>query len=94
VHLGNLDQPLAAKVLRHPHRVAAQLGQMIRKPLPSEDRARGRFQRALRAFQHKHVVGLAARFKDASHHCNEEHRADGAGTGAMLGAEIGTEPAM
>ena len=55
-------------------------------------RAGGRFQRALRPFEDRHVVGLAARLEDAGDHRDQEHAADAAMVFGVFGAEIGREP--
>jgi hypothetical protein len=66
VHFGDFDQPLAAQVLRH-ILAARDVGQAVRKIVARKHGACGRFQLALRPFEHQHVVGFASRLKDARH---------------------------
>ena len=55
---------------------APNVWQVVGKPLTAEDAARRRFQRSLRTFDHRQVVGLAPRLKDARDHADHKHFAN------------------
>ena len=70
-------------------------GRVVAEPFSGEDGADLALGLALRAFEHQHVVDLAAGFVDTRHHRDQEHRPDGAEIFAVAGrAEITRQPAV
>src|SRR5262249_21399018 len=91
MHLCDLDQPLAAQVLRD-ILAATDIGQMIAEPRAAENPASFRFEDALWPFKHNHIIGLAAGVVDSRDHADEKHLANCGAIVAALGAEIVRKP--
>src|SRR5262249_38376337 len=83
-------QPLAAQVLRGvlPD---TDVGQVVGEPAIAEHAAGHALEQALRSFDHRHVIGLAAGPVDARHHGGEKHAADALGIFTLFSAEITDE---
>ena len=91
MHFADFDQPFAAQMLADVL-AAADVRQRVRKPRTAEHGAGRRLQGALRAFQHHHVIALAAGFVNPRHHGDQEQAADRGGVVGELGAEPGRQP--
>ena len=87
VHFADFDQPLAAQMLAYVL-ATADVRQGVGKPLTAECGTGRRLHCALWAFQHHHVIGLAAGFVDTRHHGDQEHAADSGGVRVVFDAEL------
>ena len=90
VHLGGLDQPLAAQVLER--LLAGDVGQLIAEISTGHDVAGHRLEQALITFEHQHVIDLASGLVDARNHRDQKHLADLFGIPGLVGTEAFGEP--